>query len=93
MQTSATERETRVSRILPPSEGATTQISLRMPNAILVKLDGIAEDSGHPRSDVIMHFLRWALQEYEAEQQASDARKAQQAGTDSQSGADPTPKR
>lgn len=58
------------SRILPPPGGATQQISLRLPMEVVARLEGIAEKSGHTRSDVILYFVQWAIQAYDLEQQA-----------------------
>lgn len=56
-----------LSRILPPPEGEAVGTSIRVPKAMLKRIDDVAEESGHSRTDVILHFLRWALQEYELE--------------------------
>lgn len=63
------EREVAVSRILPPKEqeGDLIPTSLRIPSVILKKLDAISKESGYIRTEVMLHFLRWAIQEYEAE--------------------------
>lgn len=62
--------EVAVSRILPPKEDTKVMVttSLRVPPAMLKRLDEIAEESGYTRSEVMLHFWRWAIQEYEAEQ-------------------------
>lgn len=62
-----------VSRILPPSEGETTQITLRIPKKLLHEVDSIAKSTGHNRTDVMLHFVRWATQEYRAEQRQAEA--------------------
>lgn len=57
------------SRILPPkdAEGEIIPTSLRFPRGLLAKLDVVARESGYSRTEVITHFVRWALQEYEME--------------------------
>jgi metal-responsive CopG/Arc/MetJ family transcriptional regulator len=60
----------RVSKILPPAEGETTQFGIRAPISLVERLDAVAKESGHSRTDVVLHFLRWALQEYESEKKA-----------------------
>lgn len=60
--------EARVSNILPPAEGDTKPVSLRVPEMLLKRIDAISKASGHSRTDVMLHFLRWATQEYELEQ-------------------------
>lgn len=66
---SHTSREVAVSRILPPKdpEGELVATSLRIPEALVKRLDVVAKESSYSRTEVILHFLRWALQEYEAE--------------------------
>lgn len=60
-----------VSRILPPKEdeGEPLSTSLRIPKAILGRIDAVAKASNYTRTEVILHFLRWALEEYDAEQE------------------------
>lgn len=61
--------EVRLSQILPPAEGPSEQISVRIPKLLLERIEKIAKDTEHHRSDVIVHFLRWASQEWANEQQ------------------------
>jgi predicted DNA-binding protein len=57
-----------VSRILPPKEfGEAVTTSLRMPKGMMARLDAVAQESGYTRTEVILHFLKWALEEYEVE--------------------------
>ncbi len=64
------------SRILPPKEeGDTVTTSLRMPRAMIARLDEIADESGYSRTEVILHFCRWAIQEWEAERATKKGRK------------------
>jgi hypothetical protein len=57
-----------VSRILPPKEDQEmVTTSLRMPRALIAELEAVAKESGYTRSDVIVHFCRWALEEYKRE--------------------------
>jgi metal-responsive CopG/Arc/MetJ family transcriptional regulator len=62
-----------VSRILPPKdiEGEPVTTSLRLPKGIVHKLDVIAQETNYSRTEVITHFMRWAIQEYEAEKTRS----------------------
>lgn len=57
------------SRILPPRgpEGKIVPIGLRLPRGLIEELDGVAKESGYNRTEVVSHFLRWALQEYRHE--------------------------
>jgi predicted DNA-binding protein len=51
--------------VIPESEGPTMPLSLRFPRRILDRLDAVAKVTGHPRTDVILHLVRWGLDEYE----------------------------
>jgi predicted DNA-binding protein len=64
--------EVDVSKILPPKqdEGELVTTSLRMPRVMIERLDSIAKESGYSRTEVMLHFVRWAIQEYEAEKKA-----------------------
>lgn len=53
--------------ILPPYEGPLIQTGLRMPKALLARLDRIAKVSKHSRTDVIIHILRWGADQLEHE--------------------------
>lgn len=65
-----------VSRILPPKEDQEmVTTSLRMPRALIAELEAVAEESGYTRSDVIVHFVRWALDEYKREKAERKSRK------------------
>lgn len=66
-----------VSRILPPKEDVEVPVttSFRIPPSVLKDLDEVSEESGYTRTDVMIHFLRWALQEYRAEQSGKKSRK------------------
>lgn len=57
------------SRILPPRgpEGEVIPVSLRLARGLIAELDVVAKESGYNRTEVITHFLRWALQEYSVE--------------------------
>lgn len=47
-------------------------LSLRFPAKLLARLDAVAKVTGHPRTDVILHLVRWGLDEYER-QRAEEA--------------------
>lgn len=66
-----------VSRILPPKEEAEPAVttSLRVPPSMLRELDAIAKESGYTRTEVMLHFWTWAIQEYRAEQKAKQSKK------------------
>jgi metal-responsive CopG/Arc/MetJ family transcriptional regulator len=58
-----------VTRILPPREKEGEQVAtgVRLPKTLLDRLDEIGESENYSRNEVILHFLKWALEEYEAE--------------------------
>lgn len=60
--------EALLSRIIPASEGPSTQISLRVPTGLLKRVDAVAKASGHDRSAVLLYLIRWGCTEYENEQ-------------------------
>lgn len=55
-----------VRKILPPkvAESESVQFSLRMPKKLVAAVDKIAADTGYNRTEVVTHFVRWALDEY-----------------------------
>lgn len=58
-----------VTRILPPrdKESETVGTGVRLPKSLLARLDEIADDENYSRNEVIAHFLKWALEQYETE--------------------------
>lgn len=58
-----------VTRILPPreKEGEQMATGIRVPKALLERLDEIADAENYSRNEVIAHFLKWAVEQYEAE--------------------------
>ncbi len=70
-------RDVAVSRILPPreDEGESIGVSLRIPEALLKRIDAVAKEAGYSRTEVLLHFTRWAIQEYEAERRASNPKR------------------
>jgi hypothetical protein len=59
-----------VSMILPPKHkrGDTESVTMRFPRAMLKRVQVIADRSGHSRTEVVLHLLAWALDEYDREQ-------------------------
>jgi metal-responsive CopG/Arc/MetJ family transcriptional regulator len=41
---------------------------------MIERLDSIAEAEGYSRNEVVAHFLRWAIQQYEKEQSDKPAK-------------------
>lgn len=62
-------RDNPVRPILPPkeNEGEPVTTSIRIPKGMLAKLDLIARESNYSRSEVMLHFFRWAIVEYDNE--------------------------
>lgn len=50
-----------------PAEEKTIRFSVEMPESLVEKLQAVADKEGRSRNNVIMHFLQWAHDEYEAE--------------------------
>lgn len=60
--------------ILPPPE-KTRRSSVSLPDEMWTRLDEIAEKTSYTRDTVIQHFLRWAIQEWEAEREGKKSRR------------------
>jgi metal-responsive CopG/Arc/MetJ family transcriptional regulator len=57
-----------ISKLLPPKTSNThAQLSLRVPAEIIDGLDEVAGDVGYTRSQVVVRFLRWAIEQYKEE--------------------------
>lgn len=41
--------------------------SVQLPVWLVTRLDEIAESDGYSRNEVVIHFLKWALEQYETE--------------------------
>ena len=73
------------SSILPPKrEPKTRGSTVHLPDDVWERLDEIAEETraddpngaGYSRNEVIAHFIRWAMREYETERRAKKKAKA-----------------
>ncbi len=66
-----------MSRILPPKEDSEPAVttSLRVPPSMLRELDSIAKESGYSRTEVMLHFWTWAIQEYRLEQKTKQSKR------------------
>ena len=60
-----------VKPVVPEGEGVAKPLSLRVPEKLIERIDAVAKATGNPRTDTIMHLLRWALDEY-ARQRAEE---------------------
>jgi hypothetical protein len=60
--------------VLPPreKEGKQTQTGVRMPEALLQRLQEVADAENYSRNEVIVYFLKWALGAYEADKADED---------------------
>lgn len=68
-------REALVSPVVPPSEGPSRVLSLRVPQRVLERVDAVAEDTGHDRTATVLHLLRWALDEYDRQRATEKTQK------------------
>jgi metal-responsive CopG/Arc/MetJ family transcriptional regulator len=50
-------------------------LSLRFPAKLLARLDAVAKATKHPRTDVILHLVRWGLDEYERQRAEEESTK------------------
>jgi metal-responsive CopG/Arc/MetJ family transcriptional regulator len=40
---------------------------MRYPKLLLQRVDAVAKETGNPRTETILHLIRWALDEYDKE--------------------------
>lgn len=61
-----------MSKILPPKENEkdTVQFSVTFPRSVVNRLDAIALEEGYSRGGVVLHFVKWALEEFEREKRS-----------------------
>lgn len=60
--------------VIPPSEGKLGDpIQIRFSTTIMARLDAVATETGHDRTDLIRHLVRWALDEHDAQRTAERA--------------------
>jgi hypothetical protein len=52
--------------IVPQGEGPTEVVHLRVPKAVLADVDAIAKATDNPRSETLLHMIRWARDAYKA---------------------------
>ena len=58
-------RDALVRPVIPAGEGPTTPLSIRFSERLIAQLDRVADDTGNNRSEVVVHLVRWGLEEYE----------------------------
>lgn len=64
--------------VIPDGEGPTTPLSIRFPQKLIEQLDAVAEATNNSRSEVVLHLVRWGLEEYErqrAEEQTASKKR------------------
>jgi hypothetical protein len=67
--------------VLPPKEEGTLEpAAFRLPKSLIKELDEIAEESNWSKNQVVIHFLRWARDEYRKERAAEAAAKKEGRG-------------
>lgn len=47
-------------------------MSLRVPKKLTERIDAVAKATGNPRTETLLHLVRWALDEYDR-QRAEEA--------------------
>lgn len=67
-------RSALVSPVVPPSEGPSSVLSVRVPQRLRERIEAVAEATGHDKTTTVLHLLRWALDEYDR-QLAEESRK------------------
>lgn len=55
----------------PPPEKEVKQMNIRVPISLFRELDEIAKKSGHERTDVVLHLLRWAARQWQETQKGA----------------------
>ena len=55
--------------IVPEDEGPTEQMSLRIPRKLLARWKAISKDTEQNLAAAMIHGLRWAATEYEAQRE------------------------
>ena len=61
--------------VVPEGEGVAQPVSLRIPERLIERLDAVAKATGNPRTETILHLVRWALDEYDAQRAAEKVAK------------------
>ena len=56
-----------VKPVVPPGEGPGIPLSIRYPKQLISRIDACAKATGNNRTETIMHLLRWALDEFDAQ--------------------------
>lgn len=51
--------------ILPPAEGKAVSVTFRVPETMLRRIDAVSAANGHKRTVVLLHLIRWALEQLE----------------------------
>lgn len=58
--------------VVPEGEGIAQPMSLRVPKKLVERIDAVAKATGNPRTETLLHLVRWALDEYDS-QRAEEA--------------------
>lgn len=64
-------REVEVSRIFPPKENQedTVTTTIRVPKSLAAAVDKIVDDERRSKTEVLLHLIRYGVQEWEAEKE------------------------
>lgn len=64
-----------VKPVVPEGEGVAKPMSLRVPEKLIERIDAVAKATGNARTETLLHLVRWALDEYEAQRAAEDPKR------------------
>ena len=62
--------------IFPPGDDsrASRPLAIRFPAELIRRIDQVARETHNTRSAIVLHAVRWALDEYQRQRDAEDAR-------------------
>lgn len=61
--------------VVPAGEGLAQPMSLRVPKKLIERIDAVAKATGNPRTETLLHLVRWALDEYERQREEEETEK------------------
>lgn len=64
-----------VKPVVPEGEGVAKPMSLRVPEKLIERIDTVAKETGNARTETLLHLVRWALDEYDAQRAAEDPKR------------------
>lgn len=73
-------RDALVRPVVPEGEGPTSPLSIRFPKKVIERLDEVAKATGNDRSTVILHLVRWGLEEFDRQRLDEERRRKNERG-------------